>query len=231
MEINVFLSSTARMRTCWIPKDAHKRCFVSWTFLPRWPADANLTIDLLLTVLREIIDQVWKKLFFKVWIVFLHCEHKGNDWREPSFSWTFVSTFLFFFGGWESSSRFSLANGQHCFWDCNNIYSISWVFVHSYLWQGFLKRWAMYLQKVVSFNWNLRDSVKCNSISWGSSWIDFDQCSFTGKSIINLALCIWSHCISLHAIALHRKPLASELCLLQQPLYKYLTFQVFVISP
>lgn len=54
---------------------------LAWAFIDllRWPADANPTINILLTVLRDIVHQVCKKNVFEVWIVFLRGKHTGID--------------------------------------------------------------------------------------------------------------------------------------------------------
>ena len=54
---------------------------LAWPFIDllRWPADTNPTINILLTVLRDIVLQVCNKNVFEVWIVFLRGKHKGID--------------------------------------------------------------------------------------------------------------------------------------------------------
>lgn len=86
---------------------------LAWAFIDllRWPADANPTINILLTVLRDIGHQVCKKSFLRCGscfcVVSIRVSIKGTFILI-----NFCFNFSFVFGGWESSSSFLLANGQ-----------------------------------------------------------------------------------------------------------------------
>ena len=90
---------------------------LAWAFIDllRWPADANRTINILFTVLRDIVHQVCKKMFLRCGSCFCMVSIRAliegtfvlmNVCFHFSFFWGRLGVFLkFFFGKWTIASR------------------------------------------------------------------------------------------------------------------------------
>ena len=93
--------------------------------------------NILLTVLRDIVNQVWKKIVFEVqWIIFLldKCKHIFKVNSEP-----FLHSFFVFseVGSLPQVFYWQMDNNN---WDCKNTYILgSCAFL---VMAGFLKRWG-----------------------------------------------------------------------------------------